>query len=646
MNGLFKKVIPFLLLLLLLPTGMQVKAADDITGHHHEEPLKRLIDEGHMKGYGNGIYKPNDPLTRGQFSAIISRALHLELPEEGYGFTDVTEETGVLNEILAAAGAELITGYKDGTFRPNEKISRQHMAAIIDRAIGYLELEARTSNITFKDQSSILYLKEVKNAVAYGIIKGSTREDGVYFRPNDNATRGDAAAVIVRLLDAFESEEEVPPTEGEKPELLFSTAVIQADGSTKTVKNFETYQAALAELKGGQVIQYGQTIINMPSGIVVTKPTTASSLTNIYTTPELKTANTYVSADTELEFVSSTDKYVEVKLAGKKGYIKHENSILLPWNAVKERSYYQAVGGELAHYIYFHGQKKYVSYIAGKAPAFMKANVKYYSWDGINFTGGNQNAVAYQYFQYLPARTTSQYSAEEIDRYVVNMLKDLESKSHLNPIYKDATQKSKLIGIGKYLKEVEKNHKINALHILALAQHESAYGLSARAQEYNNLFGLKVYDDRPVAEYFKTIEENIDELINSYWNKNYIPPTAPYANGAVFGNKAIGFNMKYASDPYWGAKAAGHFYRIDKAMGGKELANPYKIGMTTTTGLNVRKAANTSQPAAYTYKNASMPVVILSEASPKPWLKIVSDSVIYDELYVSGDYIREIPIVK
>lgn len=646
MRGILKGIIPFLLFLLLVPSIGNAQSKDDITGHHHEKDLRKMIAEGYIKGYGNGIYKPNNPITRGQFSAIIARALHLEAPDEGIGFTDVTEQSGVLEEVLAAAAAGLITGYDDGTFQPSKEISRQHMAAIVNRALNYLEMDQRSSNVTFKDQPSILYLSEVKNTVAYGIFVGSPINGELYFRPGDSATRGDAAAVITRFLNAVEKGEEIPPTEGEKPELLFSTAVVQANGSATVVKKFATYQEALSALKAGQVIQYGTTIINMPSGIVITKPTTASSLTNIYTAADFKSAYTYVSADTELEYVSSTDKYVEIKIAGKKGYIKHENSLLMPWSLVKERSYYTVTGGELAHYIYSHSQKKYVSYIAGKAPQFMKTGTKYYSWDGINFTNGNQNEVAYQYFQYLPARTVSQYTAEEIDLYIERMLKDLESKANLNPLYKDATQKSKLVGLGKYLKEVEKKHKINALHILALAQHESAYGLSTRAQEYNNLFGLKVYDDRPVAEYFESVEDNIDELMNSYWNKNYIPPTASYANGAAFGNKAIGFNVKYASDPYWGAKAAGHFYRIDKAMGGKELANPYKIGLTTTTGLNIRKDASTSLAAAYTYKNASMPVVIISEASPKPWLKIASDDSRYDELFVSGDYIKEIPYVK
>lgn len=645
MNQMMRKVVPLLFaVLLLVPLVASAAGKDDITGHHHEEFLRQMVEMKIMKGYGEGEYRPNGDVTRGQFAIMMTRALHLELPDEGIMLSDVDDP-----EILAAAGAGLITGYADGTFKPNAKISRQHAAVIIQRALDYMNMEDQSSALKFKDTHAIIkdYHSAISNAVYYNIVNGSKKADGVYFRPADNATRGDTAKFISRFLYAVETEDYTPPVEEEKPEFTYDTATIQADGTTKVVKKFKSYSEALAGLKDGQVIQYGTSILKMPSGIVVTKPTVASSLTEIYpSSSNLKTgAFTYVSADTELEYVSSTDEYVEIKVAGKKGFIKHENSILMPWKAVKERSYYSVSGGVLTHSIYLNQGKRYVSYQAGKAPSFLEAGKRYYSWDGINFfnTAGTKVGTGYQYFQYLPARSKTNYTAAEIDAYIVNMLKQLEKDNPKS--YPNALEKSKLVGLGSYLKKVEAEKKVNALLILALAQHESAYGLSAIAQEYNNLFGLKIYDDRPVKEHFVSVEENIDELLRSYLNKNYIPPNASFANGAVFGNKAMGFNVKYASDPFWGAKAAGHFYRIDKAMGGKDLAKPYKVGLTTEA-LNVRVAAGTENKVAYRYTKTGIPVIISGPATPSPWLKIVSDSIDYNELFVHGDYVKEIVQVK
>ncbi|MEK4711876.1 glucosaminidase domain-containing protein [Sporosarcina sp. FSL K6-5500] len=428
----------------------------------------------------------------------------------------------------------------------------------------------------------------------------------------------------------------------------YDTATLRSDGSTTISKSFATYNEAIAALTVGQVILYDDAIIKMDSGIVVTKPTVDSVLTIIYSDQNFRNEATYVIDDTELEYVESTDRYVKVKVAGNLGFIKHANGTLLPWTTVKDkRSYYSTRNGILTHSIYSNKTGTFSSYQAGNTPSFMNDGERYYSWDGSHFfdSNGTQVGTGYQYFQFLPARSKTNYTAEEIDAYILTTLKSLEADYPNDPTYRNAAEKSKLIGLGAFLKQVEEEQQINALLILALAQHESTYGLSKRAQQFNNLFGLKVYDDRPVPEYFETVEENILELVNAYLNKNYIPPNNAYAYGAIFGNKAVGFNVKYAADPYWGAKAAGHMYRIDKLMGGKDLANPYTIGLTTEA-LNVRSGPGTNNSLAYRYAKTGIPVIIIEPVKPLPWLKVISDAVGYDELFVHGDYVKEITIVK
>ncbi|MFJ8064793.1 glucosaminidase domain-containing protein [Psychrobacillus sp. NPDC096426] len=426
----------------------------------------------------------------------------------------------------------------------------------------------------------------------------------------------------------------------------YDIAQIQADGSTSFIKSYLTYEEAVTNWKTDQVIMHQGALIKMPAGLVVTKPTTSSVLTIIYSDKSFKQQDTYVPADTELLYVDSTDIYVEVNVAGKTAYIKHENSKLLPWNALKGRSYYSTVNGTLTHYIYSHNSGKYTFYNVGTAPNFMIAGENYYSVDGVHFTNASGQTVgtSYPYFQYLSARSKTNYSAEEIDAYIFTMLQKLEMENPYNATYKQASKKSKLIGLGNFLKQMEDEYHINALFILALAQHESAYGLSNRALEYNNLFGLYVTDNNPLAKYFDTVEQNIEELITKFLNKNYIPPNAGYAYGAAFGNKATGFNVKYASDPYWGAKAAGHLYRMDQMMGGKDSINPYKLGITTTSGLNVRTGPGTNYPVAYRYAKSNLLIIILDDSLPETdWVQVLSDSSSYKELYIHRDYIQAIP---
>ena len=71
---------------------------------------------------------------------------------------------------------------------------------------------------------------------------------------------------------------------------------------------------------------------------------------------------------------------------------------------------------------------------------------------------------------------------------------------------------------------MEANSHINAMLILSLAQHESAYGMSDHAQNLNNLFGLYVYDTNPLNKKFDSVEANINELVEKFLQPNYITP--------------------------------------------------------------------------------------------------------------------------
>lgn len=664
----------------------EISAATDIKGNTHEESILKVMELEIMSGYSDGRFKPSNDVTRAQFAKMIAKSLELPEVDRPSEFEDVAETHGSKNYIMAAVEAGIITG-DNGKYMPNEKISRQHMAVMMGRALAYKEIKLNATALTFEDTKFINkdYHKEVGATVYYGIFQG----DGKRFNPLNRATRGQGASVIARFLEVVETgkpvidsspstpqlpETEKPNPEQPKPEQPkpeqpkpeqpkpeqpkpeqpkpeepvvqdYRVATVAENGKVTVVNDYKTFAEASRAVKGNQVVMYKNDIMKMSNGVVYTKAMGNSSLTNIYADANFRNAITYVPADYELEYVRSTEQYVQVKVAGQSGYIQHGNAKLVPENAVQGRSYYQAVNGDLVHKIYSERNNRYASYIAGKAPSFMKANEQYYSQDGLNFTNkqGRQVGQAAQYFQYLPARSTTSYSATEIDAYI---MKQLSAINNTTPLYKDAVKKSKLIGLGETLKEVEKKHKVNAMLILSLAQHESAYGMSARAQKENNLFGLRVFDDNPDNIEYISVEKNIESLIDNYFNKNYIPPNAAYAHGAAFGNKAQGFNVRYASDPFWGSKAAGHWYRADKIMGGRDLKNAHRIALSTTTGLHVRSGPSTSDLSLYRYGQSNMPVLIVEDVAKSPWKRVLSDDIRYDEAFVHGHYLKELSIVK
>lgn len=129
-----------------------VSASSDIHGHWAEQNIKYLLDKGVVEGYPNGEFVPNKQITRAEFVAIINRTLALN--EVGVvEFEDVTENDWFYKDIGKAMAAGYIEGYSKQAFKPRNIITREEAATIIGKAFG-LE-ESDTSTIDFTDGQSI-----------------------------------------------------------------------------------------------------------------------------------------------------------------------------------------------------------------------------------------------------------------------------------------------------------------------------------------------------------------------------------------------------------------------------------------------------------------------------------------------------------
>ncbi len=86
-----------------------------------------IFEEGH-------IFNPDAIMTRGQMAIVLQRAFQLKGSAPDY-FTDVTEQTPGYKEILTLAYNHLVRGYEDGTFKPDEPVTRAHFSAFLARAM-------------------------------------------------------------------------------------------------------------------------------------------------------------------------------------------------------------------------------------------------------------------------------------------------------------------------------------------------------------------------------------------------------------------------------------------------------------------------------------------------------------------------------
>lgn len=639
-------------------------ASDDISGITLEKEMRDLIARGIISGYGNGSYKPGQKVTRGEFAKFIASALNLDMTNTSNVFKDVSPNSALAPGINAAAKVNIIKGRTDGTFHPDDTITRKDMALMIKRAIQYLNVPLETGSTKFTDISTLN--DEYKTAIAEiaqaNIIHGYQINGQLKFQPNNEATRAEAAAFISRML-AFVEQYNNKPAPVKNP---YETAVVSNHEVKPTGNSYKTFNDAKNTVDAGQsdAVTYNGRVVYMKSGIVVPDRSTLQKLIYLYSDASLKTQYTYVTTDplysTEMKYLTSTENYVKVEVGGKQLYASPQDVLLEPDGAAPGQNYYQAKNGELVHYLYVDTATGgyYTSYTVGKAPSFLKEGQPYYSWDGYTFYDANHRKVgtACQYFQFLSARTPTSYTAAQLDQAIMTKLAELEKLYQQNPTqyakYKDATKKSKLIGLGSTLKQVESEKHISALLILGLAFNESDYGLSNLAQTKNNLFGVGAVDSDPnKAKPFPSPAYGVNALADRF-NSGYLAVGNYRANGAVPGNKGTGFNVKYASDMFWGEKLARHMYNIDKMLGGKDFARNYSIGLTDgydpNDGLNIRSQPKVSSSTLlFEYNKLGMPVTIIGTSGS--WYKIYSDVLDYakqykDGVYVSSDYVDLLPI--
>jgi beta-N-acetylglucosaminidase len=578
LSSIFLVVIMFLSIV----SPNAASAEDDITGHYFERDMRILIAKDILGGYGPGKYLPDRHVTRAEFATFLVRALELETittsefsiagVSEAVQFKDVEPTDWFYSAVVAASNNNLVGGYSDGTFKPNQNISRQEMAAVIMRAMNSKGVLSDKDPLNFTDTEQInpMFFDAIQRLLYLDVMAGKKGTDGVAFAPRSNTTRGETAAVINRMLKIV-----FPPQN-----LDYKVAALYKDAEPIILREFDNFVDAKEKARDNQVVLHGNTIVWIPNGLAV-----SNKFTVVYKDTSFTDNHTYVTSGVEMKYYDASKDWVKVKVADVTGYVKPETVNLNPNHLVENRSYYQSVGGELIHQLYNPISKEWASYTYGKAPSFMTQGEKYYSWDGDEFyhSSGTFAGQAYQYFNRMPLYTKTGYSGEQLDAFL----------RHVRP-------DSLLIGTGDAFKKAEEQYGTNALYFLAHAILESNWGTSRIAKDKNNLFGIGAVDSDPYgsAWTYESYEQGILDAASEFIIPGYFNEKDWRFEGEHLGNKSTGMNVRYASDAYWGQKIASLMYRMDqyisKQYGIPSEYNKYSLAETVTTSVNVRNAPKVS----------------------------------------------------
>ncbi|MEK3934375.1 S-layer homology domain-containing protein [Sporosarcina sp. FSL W7-1349] len=185
------------LLLVFAALPIQAQAAaqfSDVKTHWAKNEIKYLSDRNIIGGYPDGTFKPNEPITRAQASAMLIKALNIPLTENtSVQFKDVAKNSPYY-QILATVNEKGVLRGDNGYMRPGEKTSRAQMAAILRRAFD-LPLDKQA---TFIDVTPAHWAYQDINGIAKQRIAGGS--DGKYM-PSNSVTRAQFSAFLVRALD-------------------------------------------------------------------------------------------------------------------------------------------------------------------------------------------------------------------------------------------------------------------------------------------------------------------------------------------------------------------------------------------------------------------------------------------------------------
>lgn len=264
MKKLISSVLFVLVLGLVAPVNGQAAGGfkDVSTSYTFHDEVLYLSGKGVISGFADGTFKPNLTVTRAQAAMMLGRALNLNGEPRNTKFKDVPAKVTGSGYIAAAVEKGIISGYADGTYRPYDSVTRAQMAIFLNRAFTL----TKGNENGFSDVSSnMAAYQSILNVSATGIASGYA--DGTY-RPNLAVTRGQFSAFVARTLEpSFRAEViHFPDQNFEKAirETLNKPAGNITDADMKSIGKIEAKGYFIKDLSG---IEYARNLTYLDLGV-------------------------------------------------------------------------------------------------------------------------------------------------------------------------------------------------------------------------------------------------------------------------------------------------------------------------------------------------------------------------------------------
>lgn len=182
------------------PAGSGQTAFKDVpAGYWAKGYIEALASQNIIAGFPDGSFRPNEPVTRAQFATIVNKALSPASKRPGINFKDLQSNFWAYAAIQSAYQGQYVSGYPDGTFKPQQQIPRVQVLVSLANGLG---LNAQTQNALgfYTDAAQI-------PKYATGSVAAATSRQLVInyptvkqLNPNREATRAEVAAFVYQAL--------------------------------------------------------------------------------------------------------------------------------------------------------------------------------------------------------------------------------------------------------------------------------------------------------------------------------------------------------------------------------------------------------------------------------------------------------------
>ena len=180
--------------------AMQTASFPDIEGHWAREAIQKALADGYVKGYPDGRFLPERPVSRAEFVSMVNNALQLRSENKvKLGFSDVKKSDWFGDEVAKAGYVRYIKGTSATTFSPESVITRQEAALMLSRFLPKEGMQEKAILDNYPDRASIEAWAEEGMAVTVnkGYMKGHTNGT---LAPLGTLTRAEAVTLIGQIL--------------------------------------------------------------------------------------------------------------------------------------------------------------------------------------------------------------------------------------------------------------------------------------------------------------------------------------------------------------------------------------------------------------------------------------------------------------